>query len=356
MVGGPGFTEWRNVVKGRPRFSGHYQPHLPLDLGFYDMRLPDTRMDQANLAGQYGIYGFCYYHYWFNGKKILQKPLEAILKSGEPHFPFMLAWANENWTRVWDGGERSVLMHQYYSEEDDRQHVRYLIPFFKDTRYIRIDGRPVFAIYKDKEIPVAEETVRVIRHEAKKHGIELYLCRFDIRDQRPEPPGKIGFDAAIEFPPFDRSTAYFLKEEKQKQAKKRWHQRLGRIVEPIWSIIPFLRRKQIDNSHTSYSYKRLVEIDLRRKPSDYLAFPAVCPSWDNTARRQKGGGSIFVGSSPEEFGKWVYGKVNSFTPPSPEENLFFINAWNEWAEGNHLEPCEKYGHQYLEALRDNLPG
>ena len=142
---GAGFTEWRNVVKARPLFRGHYQPHLPADLGFYDLRVPEVRQQQAALAERYGLSGFCYYHYWFNGHRLMQRPVEEMLASGKPDFPFMLCWANENWTRAWDGGEQEVLIRQEYSEEDDRAHIRYLLDeVFRDPRYIRVDGKPLY--------------------------------------------------------------------------------------------------------------------------------------------------------------------------------------------------------------------
>ena len=164
---GAGFTEWRNVVKARPLFRGHYQPHLPADLGFYDLRVPEVRQQQAALAERYGLSGFCYYHYWFNGHRLMQRPVEEMLASGKPDFPFMLCWANENWTRAWDGGEQEVLIRQEYSEEDDRAHIRYLLDeVFRDPRYIRVDGKPVFAVYRSALFPDMRRTIEVWREEA----------------------------------------------------------------------------------------------------------------------------------------------------------------------------------------------
>jgi len=159
---GKGFTEWRNVVQARPRFRGRYQPHIPADMGFYDMRFPEVRQQQAHLAQEYGIYGFCYYHYWFNGRRILERPVQEILESGDPDFPFMLCWANENWARVWDGSDKSVLLGQEYSEDDHRAHAEALMPYFKDPRYIRINNKPVFAIYKDGDIPDPDRLCEIL--------------------------------------------------------------------------------------------------------------------------------------------------------------------------------------------------
>ena len=155
---GKGFTEWTNVVKAKPLFKDHYQPHLPADLGFYDLRVPEVREAQANLAREYGIFGFCYYHYWFNGKRILEKPFEEVFESGKPDFPFMLCWANENWTRSWDGGNNEILLEQKYCHEDDKKHIQSLIPYFKDKRYIKANGKPVIAIYRSTLLPDVART------------------------------------------------------------------------------------------------------------------------------------------------------------------------------------------------------
>ena len=155
---GKGFTEWSNVVKAKPLFRGHYQPHLPAGLGFYDLRLPEVRQAQVDLAREYGLYGFCYYHYWFNGKRLLHQPFDEVLASGNPDFPFCLCWANENWSRAWDGGESMLLMEQSYSEEDDRNHIRALANVFLDDRYIRVGGKPVFLVYRPSLLPNPERT------------------------------------------------------------------------------------------------------------------------------------------------------------------------------------------------------
>ena len=169
---GKGFTEWTNVVTAKPRFQGHYQPHLPADLGFYDLRLPEARAAQAELAASYGIHGFCYYHYWFNGRQVLERPVNEIWKSGEPEFPFCLCWANENWTRQWDGLKSDILLEQKYSPSDDLAHIRSLIPIFQDRRYIRILDRPLFLVYRAKQLPEPEKTTDIWRKEAERAGYE----------------------------------------------------------------------------------------------------------------------------------------------------------------------------------------
>src|SRR5437667_7337089 len=199
---GKGFTEWSNVVKAKPLFRGHYQPHLPADLGFYDLRLPETRQAQADLARQYGIYGFCYYHYWFNGQRLLGRPLDDVLASGKPDFPFCLCWANENWTRRWDGRERELLMEQRYSDDDDRAHMRWLAEAFGDERYIRVNNKPLFLVYRASRIPDPLRTTTIWRDEAQRLGFgDLYLCRVESFADERDDPLRIGFDAAVEFQP-----------------------------------------------------------------------------------------------------------------------------------------------------------
>src|SRR5258706_868857 len=199
---GKGFTEWTNVTKAQPLFKGHYQPHLPADLAFYDLRVGEVRQEQADLARQYGIHGFCYYHYWFNGHRVLERPFNEVLASGRPDFPFMLCWANENWARVWDGGDQTIMCQQDYSDADHTAHVRSLIPAFKDPRYIKVKGHAVFAIYRSPNIPDVQRVLKLWRNEAEKEGVKLYLCRFESYSEGGANYLKDGFDAAIRFEPF----------------------------------------------------------------------------------------------------------------------------------------------------------
>src|SRR5580704_8011423 len=194
---GKGFTEWTNVVKAKPWFSGHYQPHVPTDLGFYDLRLPETREAQADLARQYGIYGFCYYHYWFHGRRLLERPFNEVLTTGRPDFPFCLCWANENWTRRWDGAERQILVKQTYSQQDDLEHIRWLLNAFDDRRYIRLEGKPLLLVYRAGDLPSPSRTAEAWRGEARKAGIgDIFLC--SILSHSPTSrvdPALLGFDA-----------------------------------------------------------------------------------------------------------------------------------------------------------------
>lgn len=346
---GKGFTEWTNVTKARPRFKGHYQPHLPSDTGFYDLRLPEARQMQADLAKEYGIYGFCYYHYWFNGKQLMERPVNEILSSGKPDFPFMLCWANENWARNWDGGFRNVLMKQEYNDNDDASHIRWLCQnVFSDKRYIRINGKPVFAVYRIELFPNFKHTAELWRRIAKKeYGMDLYL----IHAEYPESPSgrhalEMGLDAAFDFQPV--GWRKYIGEIPKSALKKKWIRLLH-----IQKFFPFLRN-WIEELPFLVSYQdyvnRMKEIPL----PDYKLFPCVCPSWDNSPRRDGKSYLAFVGSTPKLFGDWVESVLNKFQPFSKEENFVFVNAWNEWAEGNHLEPDQMWGRGYLEELKHAL--
>jgi len=332
---GIGFTEWRNVAKATPLFPGHYQPHLPADLGFYDLRSEETRVSQAEMAREYGIHGFCYYHYWFNGKRLLERPVEEILSSGKPDFPFCLCWANENWTRRWDGEAQHVLMEQNYSEEDDHQHIRYLIPFFRDERYIRVDGKPMFLVYRTENMPDPAQTAKIWREEARRAKIgELYLVRVESIGKLD--PTDIEFDAALEFAP-----DWWNKGRQLKTYPRHGNETGEELAE-------------LDNFYASnyiHSYDKLVETMLAKPTPDYKWLQCVTPSWDNTARRKEGA-HVFLDSNPEKYKYWLERTIDSTgSRLIGDEKMVFINAWNEWAEGNHLEPDQKYGRDYLNATR-----
>lgn len=347
---GKGFTEWTNVAKAKPLFKGHYQPHLPADLGFYDLRLEEARLAQEALAKQYGIYGFCYYHYWFNGKRMLHEPIERKLKNPKEDLPFMFCWANENWTKAWDGKEKEVLIKQEYSNADDLEHIRFLIPFFKDERYIKIDGKPVFAVYRSTLLPDMSKTIKIWKEEALKHGVELYLCRF-------ETFGSEGaeylndFDAAIEFPPHNSfKHVITLKHELSwLRLKRSFNYRILKLRRN------FLRQKVSQTDGIIIDYSDFVSGYLKKYEQEkkYCCYHCVTPGWDNTARK-KNGFVLWNNSKPEYFKNWIIKSLEKFKIRSADENLFFINAWNEWAEGNHMEPDQMWGSQYLSAFYESI--
>ena len=344
---GKGFTEWRNVVQARPRFQGHEQPHIPADLGFYDLRLPDIRTAQAELARQAGLSGFCYYHYWFSGRRVLKLPFDEVLASGEPSFPFMLCWANENWTRAWDGGAHQILLAQSYSDEDTMAHARHLVPAFSDPRYIRVEGRPAFAVYNTDQIPCVRRWTDLFRETCLKEGIAPYLIRVErYLDRDLRPPAELGFDAALEFQPLSRNfrtwqrTRHDLKQNPGRRVMNRL-QRDWRHLQP-W--------RDFDTHHDMAAF---TAFDMCQRSPEYTCFPGVCPSWDNSARRPHGKAIVFRNTSPDLFGDWLHAKAQAFRPVG-DANLLFVNAWNEWAEGNHLEPCLRHGHRWLDAVRTAL--
>lgn len=333
---GEGFTEWTNVKKAKPLFKGHYQPQLPTTkLGFYDLRLPEARQAQADLAQAHGIHGFCYYHYWFNGKRLLNYPIDEMLRLQKPEMPFMLCWANENWTRTWDGLDKLVLMKQEYSYEDDAAHMRWLCSnVFPDKRYIRVNDCPVFVIYRHDLFPDIVKTAKIWRDIAvNEFGLKgLYLCITESFNNQMD-PAEINFDATIEFSPHQVM--------KNIVKKSVWSKRLDRLL------------KKKPKLYSLRDFKLGVEEIINRKIPAHKLYRSITPGWDNTAR--KGNQSfIGVGNSPASYYKWLKKIKENFKPFSEDENFIFINAMNEWAEGNHLEPCIKYGTAYLEATKKAL--
>ena len=321
---GKGFTEWTNVGRAKPLFPGHNQPRVPADLGYYDLRLPETRAAQAALAREHGIHGFCYYHYWFNGRRLLERPFNEVLNSGSPDFPFCLCWANENWTRAWDGLEREVLIQQHYNSDDDLAHIRWLANAFRDPRYIRVYGKPLFLVYRVASLPDPMQTVSIWREEARRLGIgELFLCAVESRvgGSQSVNPSRIGFDAAVEFQP---DGLFFPK--------------------PV---------KTLNDYGGIFDYRAVVSHMLQKPEADYLRFPCLAPGWDNSARRKENP-TIITGSTPELYGQWLDGILRRRSQAQPEENIVFINAWNEWGEGAYLEPDLLSGRAYLEMTKQVL--
>ena len=320
---GKGFTEWTNVTRTKPSFPGHYQPHVPTELGYYDLRLPEVREAQAQLAREHGISGFVYYHYWFNGKRLLERPFDEVLESGSPDFPFALCWANEEWTRNWDAMTGTVLMPQEFSAEDDLAHAQYLIKAFKDPRYIKIDGRPLMLVYRPQQLPDPRRTFQIWRDEAMKQGIpDLYICYVESWGPPPGGPERYGMDASVGFMPV--------------------------TGEQIFTPVEGTR------GHRVIDYWSSIEKQMRRPPpKDYKRFPSVMTGWDNSARRPYGA-TIFEGARPDLYEHWLDWTVRTVADVPEEENYLFIVAWNEWAEGNHLEPDQRFGRAWLEATKTIL--
>ncbi len=334
---GKGFTEWTNVTQAKPRFKTHYQPHLPSDLGFYDLRLEETRLAQEEYAKSCGLSGFCYYHYWFQGKRVLNEPLDRKLANKKEEFPFMICWANENWTRNWDGQFQHVLLEQKYSDEDDLLHFEDFLRYFKDDRYIKVEGKPVLMIYRTTLFPDIAKTAAIWRQLAIQNGLPgLYLMAVKGISKVKANPETFGFDALVDFQP-DFTSAY--------------QQRNPSMLENILSKFGLNQNKLSENRVLDYD--DLVQKGIKATWPDTQFYPCVCPSWDNSARR-KTDATIFENATPEKYGAWLIAILKRFKPYSKDENFVFINAWNEWAEGNHLEPCKKWGKQYLEQTAQAL--
>jgi lipopolysaccharide biosynthesis protein len=336
---GRGFTEWRNVVRARPLFAGHYQPHLPADLGFYDLRVPETRETQVELAREAGLDGFCYYHYWFGGKQLLERPFEEVLTSGSPDYPFCLCWANEKWTRAWDGTSGTVLVDQRYSADDDVAHIRWLARAFEDPRYVRVEGKPLFLVYRARSMPDPLATTERWRDEAARLGVgELFLARVESFPDERDDPHTIGFDAAVEFQPDGMNLPPPLRRGPWWDRARRFH---------------LSNRAFADRD--VFCYEELVERGLAKEEPAYRRYPCATPMWDNSPRRPQGGACwIFTDATPEAYRRWLTELVQRETARPEGDKLVFVNAWNEWAEGNHLEPCERWGSSYIDATRRAL--
>ena len=322
---GKGFTEWKNVAKAKALFPGHYQPHVPADLGHYDLRSPETREAQAKLAAQYGIHGFCYYHYWFHGKRLLEQPVQEILTSGKPEFPFCLCWANEAWSRRWDGSDKEILQPQAYSDADDVAHIRSLMPALTDPRAIQIEGKPVFLIYRAKDLPKPARTAAIWRREVAKAGLKgIFLIAVENSWDLDWDATKEGFDAKVLFQP-------------------RWN-RLS-----LLDRIPIKGRKDL----RVYDYQQAAQILSEPEPALYRRYETVFPSWDNSPRTGERA-FVFHNATPEAYGRWLCEAITRVKTEPEEHRVVFINAWNEWAEGAHLEPDQHHGHAWLEATQRAL--
>jgi lipopolysaccharide biosynthesis protein len=344
---GKGFTEWTNVTKSQPRFEGHYQPHLPADLGFYDLRLEEARLAQEQLAKTYGIHGFCYYHYWFNGKRVLHEPLDRKLKNPKEDLPFMMCWANENWTRTWDGADHQVLLHQEYSFDDDLEHIQHLITYFKDDRYIKVNGKPIFIVYRPRLFPDIKKTIAIWRKAVQDAGFSDIYIGFAQNKEHSFLPEEMGFDFGFQFQPSfgTQSDGIAYGVSLFKSAKNRVKKALGYRIKKRF-------RMKMEAFDHYFDYNKYIE---NQKGLGFKGnvYPGLTPMWDNSARRKE---SPFIlhHSTPEKYKAWLKYIKENYPWDTVPENFLFINAWNEWAEGNHLEPCQKWGTAYLEATKEVL--
>jgi len=330
---GKGFTEWTNVAKAKPLFLGHYQPHIPADLGFYDLRLPEARHAQAELAKEYGIEGFCYYHYWLgDGRRMLERPVNDILSSGEPDFPFCLCWANHSWNSSWQGTNTTLIEQVYPGWDDHATHFEWLLNAFNDRRYLKIDGKPIFVIYNPDDIPEVHKVMDYWRECALKAGLPgLHLIGVSHRNESWDPRER-GLDASVmqALPAND-----------------------GRI--PRRYLTTKIKLALQGNKHklTLWDYEDIMPILLRSNVVDWLDYPLVLPNWDNTPRAGMRG-LVFHNATPELFRRHLHEAIKTVENRKPEEAIIFLKAWNEWAEGNYVEPDQKWGRAWLEVIRDEI--
>jgi lipopolysaccharide biosynthesis protein len=334
---GKGFTEWTNVGKAKALFKGHYQPRVPADLGYYDLRVPETRQAQADMAKEYGLEGFIYWHYWFgNGKRLIERPFNEVLSSGDPDFPFCLAWANETWKGFAHGmTNRNILIEQKYpGVADYTAHFYEVLPAFKDKRYIQVDGKPLFMIYKpleEPEVVVFMDTWRALATENGLKGIYFVGHCIDAKFKTEEVLAN-GFDAV-------NSTRLFNYNLNHRTFGQKVYNRLNKIFRNVPAAFPY---KVVSK------YFVVPEED-----SIENVYPSIIPGWDHSARSGREG-LVLTNSTPKYFGEHVQEVFNLLEDKRPEHKIVFLKSWNEWAEGNYMEPDLRWGTKYLETLKKLL--
>ncbi len=355
---GKGFTEWNNVVKAKPLFKGHYQPHLPADLGFYDLRLPEVRQQQADLAREAGIEGFCYYHYWFgNGKQLLERPFNEVLASGKPDFPFCICWANHDWTnKTWVKDKSthrdSMIMKMEYSMEDHVAHFNALLPAFKDKRYITVDGKPLFAIYQPKAIPDVEKFIALWQKMALENGLPgIHFVGYSVNSSGRSVKGNkvslwttdeaaehyksvldLGFDAVLSS---GLSRAQSICKGKLKM------------------LFYFLTKNSVLPTSNICDYSDVMKHYYVEEDAWENVYPTLLPQWDRTPRAGKGTNPL-INATPEKFQKTIENALELIKNKAPEHKILFLKAWNEWGEGDYVEPDDRFGHGWLDAIRKAL--
>lgn len=332
---GTGFTEWTNVGRAKPLFRGHYQPRVPADLGYYDLRLPEVRVQQAQLAREAGVYGFCYWHYWFgNGKRLLERVFDEVLESGQPDFPFCLGWANHSWyAKTWDKYSKDKLLIEqiYGGKEDYINHFNYAIKAFKDSRYIRIHNKPLFFIYDAMAVPT--EFLSTWNELAIKNGLDGICFIGRIKDDNE-------YDTITK-----KRFSFVTCERMNKIVTQR-----SLFVRRLFQLKNILQRKPIN----CYSYKEAYPFFINKEMDNKPQFiPSIIPNWDHSPRSQARG-IILHNSTPELFRKHVHETLQLIKKKPQEEQIIFLKSWNEWGEGNYMEPDLKWGKKYIEALKIEL--
>jgi lipopolysaccharide biosynthesis protein len=342
---GEGFTEWTNVKKAQPLFRGHRQPRAPGELGYYDLRDPTIRAAQATMARDHGIEAFCYWHYWFgNGRRLLERPFAEVLATGEPDFPFCLCWANQTWTGIWHGASGRILMEQSYpGPEDDAAHFELLLPAFRDRRYVTVDGKPLFLVYNPFDLPDLKEFTGRWRTMAANAGLSgLYLI------------GMSNKKLELLSEHFDGTMAYGPGEYLEKQPTLSYPMRLIRRLSagPVSDILSESFLKLV-RAPARYEFSQIVEDAYTNLPSDVTTYPCVLTGWDNTPRAKRRG-NVFENYTPDLLRKLLRKALKHVRSYPPQRQLVFLKAWNEWAEGNMLEPDAEMGLAFLEAVRQEV--
>jgi len=338
---GKGFTEWTNVTKARPLYRGHHQPRLPSDLGFYDLRVPEVREAQAQLARECGIEGFCYWHYWFGGgRRIMERPFDEVLQSGKPDFPFCLAWANHSWTAIWRGQAKKILIEQTYpGVEDEKEHFEALRAAFLDPRYIRVDGKPVFVVFRPWELPDPDGFISHWRRLAQENGLQgMYFVAMSNNFLDPR---LRSFDAITSNPPYDfletrKTSSKILSRLRSRNFGSRLNKWLGNFRIPA-----------------RFNYNQVVESALDGVPDEPRYLPCVIPNWDNTPRSGVRG-IVYENATPALFRRFLMKAIKRISNRPAQQRIIFLKAWNEWAEGNFLEPGSDFGRGFLDAIRSEV--
>lgn len=332
---GRGFTEWTNVGKAKPLFRGHYQPQVPADLGYYDLRVPETRLAQAELAREFGVTGFCYWHYWFgNGRRLLERPFNEVLRSGEPDFPFCLGWANHSWKGIYNGvkTKESLIEQEYGGIEDYERHFYDVLPAFQDSRYVRIDGKPFFLIFSPLEIPDSKAFIDLWQELAIKNGLKgIHFVAHTYRPDDIEKLLSLGYDAVNVVRLFE-------------------YQRIGLS---LFRMALNKINREIFKHGFWCQYKDAMKYFSGDEDRWENVYPTIVPNWDHSPRTGKFGG-ILKNSTPELFQKHVEKTISYVQDKSSEHRVVILKSWNEWAEGNYMEPDLKHGRGYLEALKRAL--
>lgn len=337
---GEGFTEWTNVAKAKPLFHGHYQPKIPADLGFYDLRMPEIRQKQVEMAKEAGVYGFCYYHYWFgDGHQELELPFNEVINSGKPDFPFCLCWANDSWSKkfwnkdgtVDDINSKILAQQRYLGKEDNILHFNTLLPAFKDSRYIRINNKLAFVIYYPFKFEGISEFIHDWNELAKANGLNGFhfiAQTINVKADR-EQLLNLGFDAICSC-----------------RLNRNSIRGAGWLFRKLYSVIFHTPRR--------CAYKKVIPTLVGSEERDYeYVYPTLIPNWDHTPRSGVKG-DLYTNSTPELFGKHVNMVLKAIKHKSDENKICFLKSWNEWGEGNYMEPDLKFGKKYIYALRDAL--